>query len=91
MNLARKWYLFDEISRFCSSSQTARITCPQPSEPKPSSNSTATSEREGEASTSNATQDGKKRKRKRACSHCHLEGHTKTKKGIITCPTLLQN
>ena len=37
---------------------------------------------------SNASK-GSKQKRKRACSHCHQEGHTKTKKGKITCPSLL--
>ena len=36
-----------------------------------------------EKSTATAT------KRKRACSHCRKEGHTKTKKGKITCPELM--
>ena len=27
---------------------------------------------------------------KRLCSHCRLPGHTKTKKGKVTCPELLQ-
>ena len=89
LNIVRKWYLFDEIAKFCSSPETAAITCPHPNLPKPSSDdSTAISQSEGNAS--NNAEDGGKRKRKRTCSHCHLEGHTKTKKGKITCPALLQ-
>ena len=83
MNIIRRWYLFDEIARFCSSRETATITCPRPGVPKPSSNSTATSQSDGSTTA-------EKTRRKRACSHCHHEGHTKTKKGKITCPALLQ-
>ena len=82
MTIARKWYLFDEIAKFCSSQETASVTCPRPSQPKPSSNPIA--------SSASNTAEGTKTKRKRACSHCHHEGHTKTKKGKITCPKLLQ-
>ena len=86
MNITRKWYLFDEIARFCSSPSTASITCPRPSQPKPS----ATAQSESRTSVDNSAQDGVQRRKKRACSHCHLEGHTKTKKGKIICPALLQ-
>ena len=27
---------------------------------------------------------------KRLCSYCRMAGHTKTKKGVVTCPKLLQ-
>ena len=49
--------------------------CHCPSEPMPG--------------TQTASDTGKSRKRKRTCSHCHEEGHTKTKKGKISCPKLL--
>lgn len=74
------------------SPETANITCPRPSDPKSSMNYAATLPMESQAegdSTHDATKG--KGKRKRTCSHCHLEGHTKTKKGKVTCPALLQN
>jgi hypothetical protein len=93
MNATRRWYLFDEIAKFCSSPETARITCPRPSDPKPSVGHAASLQTEGDSTTtdSTTTEGVGKGKRKRTCSHCHLEGHTKTKKGKVTCPALLQN
>lgn len=78
MDVNRKWYLFDEIAKFCSSSRTASITCPRPTLPKPS------------AVAQDKTAPTVGAKRKRTCSHCHSEGHTKTKKGKISCPELLK-
>ena len=72
---ARKWYLHEEISQFCSSPKAANITCPRPDWPKPN--------QAREPTVTSGT------KRKRTCSHCHQEGHTKTKKGKISCPQLL--
>lgn len=89
LSIVRRWYLFDEIARFCSSPETAAITCPRPNLPKPSSDSTVISQSTNASAGTNAVGGGKG-KRKRACGHCHLEGHTKTKKGKITCPALLQ-
>ena len=77
MDITRQWYLYNEIRLFCSSEETAKLTCPQPVDPEQSNASKG----------SNLT--ASKQKRKRACSHCHQEGHTKTKKGKITCPSLL--
>ena len=87
MDLKRQWYLFEEITQFCSTPEAAQLTCPHPKDQKPSSNQT-------QVSTANQTSDkvannAKGTKRKRACSHCHKEGHTKTKWGMITCPELL--
>ena len=75
LDITRQWYLYNEIRQFCSSPEAANLTCPLPSA-QPSS----TIFPEEPQTTS---------KRKRACSHCHQEGHTKTKRGKITCPKLL--
>ena len=85
LDLKRQWYLFEEISPFCSSPESANITCPYPVQPKP--NSTSISELPSDMSGSAKQHAGVKHKR--TCSHCHEEGHTKTKKGKITCPHLL--
>ncbi len=79
MDLSRQWYLYDEIRQFCSSPEAAQLTCPRPKDPKPST-----------AAKQNAQpSDSTTGKRKRTCSHCHEEGHTKTKRGKIACPKLL--
>ena len=57
------------------SSESADLTCPHPSEPMPGTQTTSDT--------------GKSQKGKRTCSHCSEEGHTKTKKGKISCPKLL--
>ena len=75
LDITRQWYLYNEIRQFCSTPETATLTCPLPTSQRPS---TSTSEEPNTTS-----------KRKRACSHCHQEGHTKTKRGKITCPSLL--
>ena len=79
LDLKRQWYLHEEIAPFCSSEETASITCPRPAQPKSNSDPMAIG----------STQEHAVVKRKRACSHCHQEGHTKTKRGKITCPQLL--
>ena len=59
------------------SPEAANLTCPLPSSQPPS--------------TTTSDEQQTTLKRKRACSHCHQPGHTKTKRGKITCPNLLEN
>ena len=33
MDINRRWYLFEEVAKFCSSPETANITCPRPEQP----------------------------------------------------------
>ena len=87
MDINRRWYLFEEVAKFCSSPETANITCPRPEQPKPSS--IARSQDKDPVTASGLANQVKVVKRKRTCSHCHCEGHTKTKKGKITCPQLI--
>ena len=75
MDIKRRWYLYEEVRPLCMSSESVNLTCPCPSQPKPGSNMVP--------DTSGS------RKRKRTCSQCHEEQHTKTKKGKISCPQLL--
>lgn len=88
MDLKRRWYLYEEIRPFCLSSKDIDLTCPCPSQPKPGRESES-----GIASNRKRKhgqpEPGTKSKRKRTCSHCHQEGHTKTKKGKLTCPVLV--
>ena len=51
----------------------AELTCPQPHIPSVAENISNT----------------KKQKSQRKCSHCRQSGHTKTVRGVITCPQLL--
>ena len=74
MDIDRQWYLYNEIAPFCSSSQTAALTCPRPCDIE---------------GVLTPEEDRPTTKRKRTCSHCHKEGHTKTKKGKISCPELI--
>ena len=77
MDLKRRWYLY-EIRPFCMGSEDMDLACPRPSQLKP--------ETESEENTHGTTSS---HKRKRTYSHCHQEGHTKTKKGKLTCPMLV--
>lgn len=78
MDLKRRWYLYEEICPLCMSSADVDLTCRRPSQPKPGSES------QGDVAESTTG-----RKRKQTCSHCHQEGHTKTKRGKLTCPVLV--
>ena len=60
LDLKRQWYLYEEISPFCSSSETASVTCPHPTQPKP--NSTSTSDLPSDPMASGPTSAGVKRK-----------------------------
>ena len=57
----------------------SEITCPKPRVPKRKQQNQDVEETAAPA-----------KKRARLCSHCKQPGHTKTKKGVVTCPLLLQ-
>ena len=69
----RERYLYEQIRPFCQL-EYRDLTCPVPSGYQ---NVVVQQERDGAL------------KSKRLCSHCRLPGHTKTKKGKVTCPELL--
>ena len=77
ISLERQNYLFEQIRVFCEP-EYADITCPEPSIP----NVTLSGGDSGEPSCPPS-------KRARLCSHCRCPGHTKTVRGQITCPKLL--
>ena len=87
--LKRQWYLYEEISPFCSSSETASITCTHPTQPKPIS--TTNSDLLSDPMAGGPTEERVGVKRKPTCSHCHQEGHTKTKKVKIICDRIWEN
>ena len=90
LDLKRQWYLYEELSPFCSSPETASITCPRPTQLKSSSTSVSDLPSDSMASAPTTEQCHTIVKRKRTCSHCHQEGHIyKNKRGKITCPQLL--
>ena len=72
--LDRQTYLYEQIRVFCEP-EYADITCPPP-------NISTLSEVSSEISAPPA-------KRVRLCSNCKQPGHTKTVRGKITCPKLL--
>ena len=73
----RMQYLFEHIRPFCDE-QHRNITCPEPQAQK-----RRAAEEQHESGPS-------AKRSKRLCSHCRVPGHTKTRKGAITCPTLLE-
>ena len=70
----RKRYLFDEIRPFCDE-KYQDVTCPEP--------------RVSRKRSLQSEKDTSKKQSKRLCSYCRNPGHTKTKKGEISCPKLL--
>ena len=80
MSFERQKYLFEKIRPFCSP-ETADLTCPSPYK----ESSTISKE---PVAVPDDTENQVKSKRK--CSQCRKTGHTKTVKGVITCPTLLE-
>jgi hypothetical protein len=70
----RKQYLFEHIRQFCDE-RYKDVTCPEPRGKK-------------RPHPDNGETSGNKSKR--LCSHCRQPGHTKTRKGVTTCPVLLQ-
>ena len=85
LDLKRQWYLYKEISPFCSSSETASITCPHPTKPKP--NSTSDSDYLSDPMASGPTEERAGVKRKQTCSHRH-QGHTKKGKDHLSTATV---
>jgi len=76
--LKRQWYLYEEISPFYSSPETANVTCPCTTQPK-STTVTVTSDKPSTSKNCNNKTEETRVKCKQTCSHCHQEGHTKTK------------
>lgn len=74
---ARQEYLYDEIRQFCEE-EYKDTTCPQPP-----------SRKRGVGCSASNTDICMPTKRPRTCSYCKQPGHTKTKKGVITCPQLM--
>ena len=62
-----------KIHPYCANAIAAELTCPQPHI----------------ASVTENDSNTKKQKSQRKCSHCRKHGHTKTVRGVITCPQLL--
>ena len=77
MDETRQWYLYEQFREFCDD-EYKDITCPKPHVPKRKQQNQDVEETAAPA------------KRARLCSHCRQPGHTKTKKGVVTCPLLLQ-
>lgn len=72
----RQKYLYEQIRVFCEP-EYADSTCPQP--------------QLNDLSQSDPEMDKPPAaKRARLCSHCRLPGHTKTVRGKVVCPSLLQ-
>ena len=71
----RRRYLYEYVRPFCDE-EFQDVTCPKPGAQKHS-----------------RTEDDENpptKRSKRLCSYCRSAGHTKTKKGVVTCPKLLQ-
>ena len=77
ISLDRQKYLFEKIRPYCSSEAAAEATCP-----KPITSVESQSQLKVHIVSSS--------KSSRKCSHCRQPGHTKTVKGIVTCPVLLE-
>lgn len=69
----REIYLYEHIRQFCQSEYRDVTSCPVPQ-----------NYQQQEMEQNDALVRGK-----RLCSHCRLPGHTKTKRGKVTCPQLL--
>ena len=76
LSLDRQWYLYEQIRQFCDE-EYRDVTCPHPRAQKHSH-------------TQDEDESPPTKRSKRLCSHCRMPGHTKTKKGVITCPKLIQ-
>ena len=75
----RQQYLYEQIRPFYDE-EYRDVTCPEPRALK----------RPRSQEQSADTQGPSVKRSKRLCSYCRMSGHTKTKKGQITCPKLLQ-
>ena len=77
LSFERQVYLFQQIRQFCEP-EHADATCPEPS-----------CTTIGRKPPSNTDSSSPQPKRARLCSHCKCPGHTKTARGKVTCPKLL--
>lgn len=73
LSVERQVYLFEHIRAFCDE-KYRDVTCPQP---------------RGTKRLPLQDTETSAKKAKRLCSHCRKPGHTKTRKGQISCPELL--
>ena len=78
MSAERQLYLYEKIRRYCASERDANLTCPFP---------TTVGSIQSQAVTKVRTTQSKKSTR--LCSHCRMPGHTKTVRGVISCPKLI--
>lgn len=78
MSAERQLYLYEKIRRYCASEEDAILTCPFP---------TTVDTVQSQATTSIKNTQLKK---SRLCSYCRKPGHTKTVKGILSCPELMK-
>ena len=76
MSFDRQVYLYEKIRPFCAGVSAAELTCPAPLGCP-------------ELPAPCAVEGNPKKTRK--CSHCHQPGHTKTVRGVTTCPELLNS
>ena len=76
LSLDRQWYLYEQIRQFCDE-EFQDVTCPEPRMQKHSR-------------TQDEDESPPVKRSKRLCSYCRMPGHTKTKKGVVTCPKLLK-
>ena len=74
MSTERQLYLYEKIRRYCASERDANLTCPFP---------TTVGSVQSQAATKVTTMST------RLCSHCRKPGHTKTVRGVLSCPELI--
>ena len=77
LSFERQQYLFEHIRPFCEE-KYRDITCPDPTRGQ------------GKKRPQPQTTETSVKKAKHLCSYCRNPGHTKTKKGQISCPQLLK-
>lgn len=77
LDLARQWYLYENIRQHCKSTLAADITCPKPSQPKPTQKKPANQSSDEVQPVSDTITPGPSPKKRRVCSQCKLPGHTK--------------
>ena len=76
ISFERQTYLFEQVRMFCEP-EYADITCPKPGSAL-------------QPHTEDSELNYPRSKRARLCSHCRGSDHTKTVRGKITCPELLE-
>lgn len=76
LSLDRQWYLYEQIRQFCDE-EFQNVTCPE-------------SRVQKRSCTQNKDESPPAKCSKYLCSYCRMAGQTKMKKGVVTCPKLLQ-